>query len=156
MKILIDRFFKGENYTIGKLYINGEYFCDTLEDRDRGLKQSNDLELIKEVKVMHETAIPTGEYKVSLNIVSPKYSNYSKYPWAREVHGKLPRLLNVPGFEGILIHVGNIHSHTSGCILVGKNSISGKVTNSTEYFHKLYEKMQDALKQGEDITIKII
>ena len=80
MKILIDRFFKGENYTIGKLYINGEYFCDTLEDRDRGLKQSNDLELIKEVKVMHETAIPTGEYKVSLNIVSPKYSNYSKYP----------------------------------------------------------------------------
>jgi hypothetical protein len=101
MKLLLKRRFKGESYTIGSLYIDGAYFCDTLEDRDRGLDQSMSLDEIKRLKVAGETAIPTGTYEVTLNVVSPKYSTREAY---RFCSGKVPRLLSVKGYEGILIH----------------------------------------------------
>lgn len=126
MKLLLKRIFKGETYTIGKLYIDGKYFCDTLEDK------------VREVKIKNETAIPVGTYKVIVNM-SPRFKRL------------LPRLLNVPGFEGILIHRGNTDKDTSGCILVGENKVKGKVINSTPYEKKLVE----ILKNESDISITI-
>lgn len=155
MKLRLDRFFKGPKYTIGRLFINEVYFCDTLEDKDRGLKQDTPISNILDTKVMHKTAIPTGKYDVTLNIISPKYSNTSRYWWSKDIEGRVPRLLNVPGFEGILIHPGNDEEDTSGCILVGDNKVVGKVLNSVYTFRNLYARMKKATDKGEKITILI-
>lgn len=150
MKIKLHRTFKGDSYTIGKLYIDGEYFCDTIEDKDRGLFQNMPLSQIKEKKIKHQTAIPTGTYKVTLSVQSPKYSQRKQYDFCK---GYLPRLIDVPGFEGILIHIGNKAGDSSGCILVGENKVKGQVINSTATFKKLYERLKQAT---EEITIDIV
>lgn len=138
MEIKVNRIAKRQGYTIGKLSVDGKYFCDTLEDADRGLWQDMPLEKIKKLKVYGQTAIPTGRYAVTLDVVSPKFKDRE---WARPYGGKIPRLLNVPGFDGVLIHVGNDSSNTSGCILVGRNTVVGKVTDSTATFHSLMKKL---------------
>jgi hypothetical protein len=139
LKLLLKRRYKGESYTIGSLYIGGVYFCDTLEDRDRGLSQDMPLEEILFRKLKGVTAIPTGTYDVVTDIVSPKYSTREAY---RFCGGKVPRLLNVKGFEGILIHIGNTPQDTEGCILVGENKVKGQVVNSTLTFRRLYEVLE--------------
>lgn len=155
MKILVERKWKKEEYTIGKLYIDGTFFCNTLEDKDRGLKNTMPLEEIKKNKKAGVTAIPTGTYNVRMDIVSPKYS--SKEWFIKNCHGaKMPRLDNVPGFEGILIHCGNKASDTDGCLLVGKNDVKGMVTKSKEYFLQLYNKMYAAYSKGEKIEITVM
>ena len=150
MKITLRRTFKGETYTIGKMYIDGEYICDTIEDKDRGLTQDMASSEIAKIKVKHQTAIPTGTYKVTLKVQSPKYSQRSQYNFCK---GYLPRLIDVPGFEGILIHIGNKHEDSSGCILVGENNVKGQVINSTATFKKLYEILKNS---DDEITIEII
>lgn len=127
MKITLKRIAFKPTYTIGKLYVDGVYFCDTLEDTRR------------EVKIMHETCIPAGTYQVIINM-----SNRFKR--------LMPLLLNVPGFEGIRIHNGNNASHTSGCILVGKNDMVGQLSNSKSIFESLFQIMQGA---KDKITIEI-
>lgn len=131
MRLKLERLFKSETYTIGRLFIDGEYYCDTLEDKDRNLIQGMPLKLLDKIKVKHETAIPSGEYEVIVN-VSPKFKR------------ELPRLLKVPGFDGILIHRGNTDKDTSGCILVGENKVVGKVINSTQYETDLVNKLKEA------------
>jgi hypothetical protein len=138
MKLLLKRRFKGESYTIGSLFLNSVYFCDTLEDKDRGLKQDTALYEIAKTKIKHKTAIPAGIYEVIVNM-SPAKKRL------------LPRLLNVPGFDGILIHRGNTEDDSSGCILVGENKVKGKVINSTKYEEKLVE----ILKNQNKIYIEI-
>jgi hypothetical protein len=142
MKLKLQRRFLGKDYTIGSLYMDGEYFCDTLEDTDRGLTQETPLEEIKRIKIPHETAIPTGVYRVTVNM-SPSKKRI------------LPRLLNVPGFSGILIHRGNTANDSSGCIIVGENRVKGKVIHSTQYENRLVEILTEAQKQGEEITIEL-
>lgn len=154
MEILVERKWKKDNYTIGNLYINGKWFSNTLEDKDRGLKDSMSLTEIKTLKKPRITAIPTGTYEVTLNIVSPKFS---KYPFYNSINGgRVPRLLNVKGFEGVLIHVmdGPKGANLSeGCIGVGRNLIKGGLLQGKEYYKKLY----DILKNSKDkITIKIV
>jgi hypothetical protein len=136
MELRLQRRFLGKDYTIGSLYVDGEYFCDTLEDTDRGLTQDMPLEEIRRIKIPHETAIPTGVYRVIVNMSPAKKR-------------MLPRLLDVPGFSGILIHRGNTKSDSSGCILVGENKVKGKVINSTQYEKKLVE----MLTETTEITI---
>ena len=140
MKIEVKRIAKRSTYTIGKMYIDGNYFCDTLEDVDRSINQKDSLDTIKQIKVAGATAIPTGTYKVIVNM-SPKFQR------------NLPRLIDVPGFEGILIHRGNTDKDTAGCILVGENKVVGKVINSTVYEKKLVNILQNT---KEDITITIV
>ena len=153
MKLELERRWKKETYTIGRLYVDGVYFCNTLEDRDRGLKQTDELSTIKSRKVYGETAVPTGTYGVAMNVTSPKYS---AVPWYWQLcRGKMPRLLSVPGFDGILVHPGNTALDTFGCILVGKNTKVGKLTDSKATFKKLYQAMEKAVKKGEEITIVI-
>lgn len=145
MKLRLKRIFKGEKYTIGKLYVNNIYFCDTLEDKVR--------DLTKEPKVYGQTAIPAGVYEIDMNTVSPKFKNRS---WAKKWGGIVPRLKNVPYFEGVLIHVGNSPDDSLGCVLVGDNQLIGKLVNSTIHFNRLMERLTKAKKNKETITIEII
>ena len=149
MKLLLKRTAKKQNYTIGDLYINGKWFSNTLEDTDRGLSNTMPKEEIKKLKVYEKTAIPSGSYRIDMSTVSPKFKNYS---WAKPYNGKIPRLLNVPGFEGVLIHPGNQEQDTLGCILVGRNTIKGMVTSSQATFKSL---METLLKSNEEVTITI-
>lgn len=152
MKLTLKRIAKKDTYCIGKLYINGIYFADTIEDKDRGLKQSMSLSNIKKVKVQDKTAIPSGTYEIVLNVISPKYSKQDFYKnYANG--GRVPRLLNVPGWEGVLIHAGNTAEDSSGCILVGQNKIVGQVINSKDTFKKLYKVLQSV---NEKIFITIL
>ena len=134
MNIVLKRIAKRDTYTIGQLYIDGQYWCDTLEDRVRDLS--------KERKVAGETAIPAGTYDVVVNI-SPKFKRL------------LPRLLSVPHFEGVLIHRGNTAADSAGCILVGENKAKGKVLNSTAWERRITEYLLDAQDKGEDIKITV-
>lgn len=129
IKLLVKREFFTDKYTIGKLYVDGVYFCDTLENTVRP----------EGIKIPNETAIPYGKYKVIVNF-SPKFKRL------------LPRLLEVPMFDGILIHRGNSVVDTSGCILVGENKVKGMVLNSTPYEEKLVELLKD--KKDIEITIE--
>ena len=134
MKLNLKRIALREGYTIGRLFVDGQYWCDTLEDRVRDLNV--------ERKVSGETAIPTGTYDVVVKI-SPKFKRL------------LPRLLRVPHFEGVLIHRGNTAADSAGCILVGENKVKGKVLNSTYWEKHITEYLLDAQNRNEDIEITI-
>ena len=151
MELVLKRTFKGPDYTIGHLYADGQYISDTLEDTDRYLWEGMSLDEIKTKKVYGQTAIPYGTYKVNMNTISPKFKNKC---WAKPYKGILPRLENVKGFEGVLIHVGNSNKDTLGCILVGFNQVKGLVINSTSAFNKLMTILQDHKNEG--ITLKIV
>ena len=127
MKIKVDRIYKGESYTIGKMYLNGEYFCDTLEDA------------IRPVKIPNETAIPAGTYKVEVTY-SPRFKR------------NLPLLVDVPNYTGIRIHNGSNKDHTSGCILVGFNTSKGILSDSRKTSDQLTEKLKSL---SEPIEIEI-
>ena len=154
MKIDLVRIFNCPTYSIGKLYVNGEWLCDTVEDYDRGLDQSMTEAEIKKIKVYRQTAIPTGTYKVTMNIQSPKFSLMAYYK--KFCKGYMPRVLSVPGYDGILIHCGSSANSSAGCIIVGYNTIKGKVTNSRKAWEKLMKTyLLPAKKSGEEITISI-
>lgn len=149
MKLVLKRINNQDNYCEGKLYIDGIYQCDVIEDTDRGLTNEMSITEIQSKKVYGETAIPKGTYQITLDVVSPKFKDRS---WATFCEGKLPRLLDVPGYEGVLIHVGNEASNSLGCLLVGQKTKDGWVSNSTQTFKDLYYKLKQATDQ---ITITI-
>ena len=141
MELKLKRIARRDTYTIGHLYIDGERFCDTIEDTDRGLRQDLPVSVNQARKRKGITCIPSGRYQVTLGVKSPRFSQVAQY---KACNGYLPRLLNVPAFEGVLIHIGNTARDTDGCILVGRNTIKGQVTNSTDTFWRLYERLQQA------------
>lgn len=135
MKLVREQF--KDTQTVGKLYLNGVYFCDTLEDKNRDLNKNGIFDG-SEKKVYAQTCIPFGQYKVIIN-QSPRFKRL------------MPRLLNVPHFDGILIHNGVTEKNSAGCILVG--SYDGqKLVRSKEIFNKLFEIM----KYYNDIQISIV
>lgn len=138
MKLIVKRVAKRDTYTIGHLYIDGAYFCDTCEDCDRGLRDDMPLDYIKHAKIYGITAIPSGTYNVLLTY-SPKFKK------------TLPLIQNVKGFEGIRIHSGNTADDSLGCILVGENKAKGKVLNS----RATMDRLMPILKGAKDITITI-
>lgn len=142
MNLELKRISRRPNYTIGRLFVNGIYLCDTIEDTDRGLTKDMPLEEIQRIKVKSETAIPTGTYQVILNM-----SARFKRP--------LPLLIGVPGYEGIRIHPGNTEKDTEGCILPGLNKVKGQVVESRAQFGKVFSLINDAITAGEKVTITI-
>ncbi len=138
MTLKLVRKYRKEKYTIGKLYVDGVYFCDVIEDRDRGLEDSMGLAEIMSKKRYGETAIPYGTYKVEITY-SPKYKRM------------MPEVKNVKGFSGIRIHSGNTAEDTLGCLIVGKNTQVGMVTESRKTYSKLFALM----KSEKDIIIEI-
>lgn len=154
MELKLDRKWKKEDYTVGRLYIDDEFFCNTMEDTDRGLDQDMQDFMIRSRKIPSRTAVPTGRYKVLMDTVSPKFSQKPFY--MQVCKGKVPRLKDVKGFEGILIHCGTTHQGSAGCILVGNNTIKGKLTDSQETFKSLYAQMKAAYDAGQEIFITIM
>lgn len=153
MELLLKRIALKDTYTIGKLYVNGTYFCDTIEDKVRDLNKDGDLNDVGEGKIPSLTAIPYGTYEIILKIQSPKYSLRTNYSWCK---GYLPRLINVPHFEGILIHAGNKAEDSAGCIIVGENKVKGQVINSMATLKRLYcSILKEASDRNEKIWIKI-
>lgn len=152
MLIKLLRTYCSNKYTIGHLYINGVYFCDTIEDVDRNLDKSMSLSEILKIKVKHQTAIPTGTYTIAMGVKSPKYSTKEKYKFTE---GRMPRLIGVPGFDGILIHPGTTQEDSSGCLIVGENKAVGKVLNSFATFTALWKQLNKAYLKKEKITIEI-
>ncbi len=132
MDIEIKRIFTGPEYTIGRLSLNGRYFCDTLEDSVRAPGE----------KIPGKTAVPAGRYKVVMN-ASPRFGRV------------LPLLADVPGFTGVRIHAGNTAADTQGCILVGFNQIKGRLTASRATEKRLCEKLLPAAQAGEDVCLEI-
>ena len=153
MEILVYRKWPKGDYTVGRMFIDGQLVGNTLEDADRGLSDAMSEDTIRNRKIYGSTAIPRGRYIVDMNTYSPKFAKYDFY---KEVcGGKLPRLRSVKGFEGILIHCGVDQTNTEGCILVGLNTKRGKLTDSKETFKKIYALMKDAHNRGENIYITV-
>lgn len=156
MQLTLRRTWKKDTYTVGNLYVDGLWFSNTMEDKDRGLKKTWPLSQIQKYKVKDETAIPIGTYAVTMKVQSPKFSQWKYSRMYGFCKGYLPRLLGVPGFDGILIHIGNkANPDSSGCILVGVNDRKGMVTKSTETFGRLWQVLKAADDRGENISITI-
>jgi hypothetical protein len=161
MNLVLHRKHLKNDYTIGKLYLkdncgNQKFICDVLEDKVRDLNKNGQFDN-GETKVQDKTAIPYGEYKIAMDIISPRFSNAAKYPKYAKYGGMLPRLLGVPEYSGVLIHIGNAPSDSSGCLLVGENKAVGKVVNSTKCFYDLMDNyLLPAHKRGEEIWISIV
>lgn len=142
MELKLERKYRNNNYCIDKLYINGKYFSDVLEDPDRGLTDSMSLEEIKKIKVKGNTCIPYGTYNITITY-SPRFKK------------NLPLLNNVKGFDGIRIHSGNKPQDTEGCLLPGFNKVKGQVINSKVTTDKLIAQIQQAINKKEKVTITI-
>lgn len=128
-----------DNATEGKLFVNGTFECYTLEDKDRKLEEEGE-------KVYGKTAIPRGKYDISIT-----FSNH--------FHKDLPLLADVPQFEGVRLHSGNSSKDTEGCILVGAvnhNDRDDFIGQSKAAFKPLMGKIEEALKNDEQVTIEIV
>ena len=134
MKMHLVRIAKQKDYTIGHLYVEGLYLCDTLEPTWRNLH--------REGKIWGRTAIPEGKYRVFIT-KSKKLGQW------------LPLIWQVPGFEGIRIHAGNYPKDTQGCILVGWNRHKGTLSNSRTALSNLMRLLTAALERGELIDLEI-
>lgn len=142
MELRLERKYRNNNYCIDKLYIDGKYFSDVLEDPDRGLTDTMSLEEIKKIKIKGNTCIPYGTYNITITY-SPRFKK------------NLPLLNNVKGFDGIRIHSGNKPQDTEGCLLPGFNKVKGQVIDSRVTTDKLIAQIQQALNKGEKVTITI-
>jgi len=141
MKLKVVRETKNDVCTIGSLFINDVFFCYTLEDKDRGLKQSDSLLFIQAKKIFGLTAIPSGFYKLTVN-QSPKFKRM------------LPRILEIKGFDGVLLHRGNTADHSLGCILIGYKKGYNSIFESTKAETDLVNRL--LLHNNEVHTIEIV
>src|SRR6266446_7748971 len=136
MNLLLIRDIFTQTCTIGKLFIDGQYLCETLEDCDRKLELGG-------VKIYGESAIPRGTYKVTID-------------FSGRFQRDMPHVLDVPQFTGIRIHPGNTAADTDGCILVGTGRVANRsITESRLAFNKFFPKLEAAIKAGEEITLEI-
>jgi hypothetical protein len=136
MKLLLIRDAFSATTTLGKLYVNGAYRCETLEDADRHLEDEG------AEKVHGETAIPIGIYNVVID-----YSNRFQRP--------MPHILDVSEFEGVRIHPGNTAADTEGCVLVGSGRLGESVVRSRIAFEPLFDALEAAYDDNESITLEI-
>lgn len=143
VNLLLERFYIGPKYTMGRLAVDGMYLCDTLEDVVRDLNQDGDLNDPGEEKIPGRSAIPFGRYRVILKR-SPKFKR------------ELPRILDVHNFTDILIHAGNSPEDTEGCVLVGENKIKGRLVNSRYWETRLIERLKKFILYDHDIFINIV
>jgi hypothetical protein len=147
MKLDVIRTQFGKDATNGLLFIDGVFECYTLEDE------------VREVKVMHETCIPEGEYEIKLRAEGGFHSRYLKR-YGADWHKGMLWLQDVPNFTWILIHTLNDSTQTSGCLGVGSAQqdldldSKGKISQSRDAYQRMYPKVRDALLNGEKVTIE--
>ena len=138
MKIDLIRDKFTDDACIGKMYIDGEYHCETLEDKYREVKNKP----VESWKVDGKTAIPCAQYDLILDM-------------STRFHRVMPHILNVPGFNGIRIHCGNDAGDTEGCILVGKDRYNDTIAGCSNVYNSLVEHIKLAIKDGEKVTIQV-
>jgi len=141
MELRVVRYCSRKDRSLGMLMEDRTFLCYTLEDEHR------------EEKVMHETRVPAGRYRVTLRKVGGFHKRYSdKYP---NMHKGMLWVRDVPGFEYILIHTGNTDEHTSGCLLTGLTSDSHKgfIGRSVDAYKTIYPRIATAIENGEDVFI---
>jgi len=131
MKLLVERDVLTDKSTLGLLYIEGSFYCFTLEDK------------LREHKIPGETCIPIGSYKI-VKHYSPRFGAH------------YPMLMDVPNFSGVLIHAGNTPEDTEGCILVGRRRMADRVLESRAVFSPLREKIFAAIDLGDKVIIHIV
>jgi hypothetical protein len=142
MQINVDRFVSDADTTISRITVDGSFMCFGLEDEYR------------EEKLVGETRIPAGVYKVRLRTEGGFHSRYQqRFP---EFHRGMLHIQDVPGFEWILIHCGNTDEDTMGCLLVGSQAITTpgdmSITASTDAYRRFYPMVAPAAENG-DLTI---
>ena len=136
MKLTLHRHTFGSVATLGDLFIDGIYFCRTLEDVDRKLECDGE-------KVHGQTAIPRGAYDVIID-------------WSPRFKRELPHVLDVPGFEGIRIHSGNKAEDSEGCILVGRDILNDNyITDSRNTLLGLMAKLEAVYERGDKIVLEV-
>lgn len=156
MEVLVYRKYPRDEYVVGRIFIDGVLQGNTLEDTDRGLSDAMDERTIRNRKVYGKTAIPRGRYTIDMDTVSPKFSKKKFY--MDVCQGKLPRIKNVKGFEGILLHVADGPKGADlleGCIGVGWNRVKGQLCEGKDVFTKIYRLMKEAHDRGETIYITV-
>jgi hypothetical protein len=156
MEVLVYRKWPKDEYTVGRLFIDGVLQGNTLEDTDRGLSDAMDERTVRNRKIYGKTAIPRGRYTIDMETVSPKFSKKKFY--MDVCQGKLPRIKNVKGFEGILLHVADGPKGADlleGCIGVGLNRVKGQLCEGKDVFTKIYRLMKAAHDRGETIYITV-
>lgn len=131
MIILLNRFAKKASYTVGKIFVNNIYFCDSLELPVKGGGTEK------------MTAVAPGVYECGI-IYSPKFKR------------NLIEIKNVPARTDIRIHAGNTAKDTDGCILTGKNTVIGTLVQSREYEEKLTQFAENAIKNSDKILMQIV
>ncbi|MBQ3712073.1 MAG: hypothetical protein II891_06730 [Bacteroidales bacterium] len=152
LNLLVERKWKKDTYTVGRFYVAGAFFGNSMEDKDRGFDKSMPLKAIQLGKVYGKTAIPTGTYIVKLTF-SPKFMNRA---WGEKYGGLVPEIMDVPAFSGVRIHPLNCAEDSLGCIGVGKNDKKGWISKATKYYYDLMDNyLMPAHKRGETITINI-
>ena len=137
MELLLVREIFTSQYTHGRLFVDNVFECYTLEDTDRYLEDE------RNKKVYGQTAVPIGDYKVIIN----KSARFG---------AMMPLLRDVPQFTGVRIHSGNTVEDTEGCILVGQTRGNSTILSSRNAFSRLFTKMVEAQRRGEDLSIKIM
>jgi hypothetical protein len=145
MELTVIRKYFTENYTIGKLYADGMYLCDTMEDKIRDLQDFNhdgDFNDSGEGKIYGRTAIPCGRYRVM-------------FTYSMKLKRSLPLLVDVYGYSGIRIHAGKNHLWTEGCILVGENKIKGELINYKYWETNISTLVRNAINTGNKVYITI-
>jgi len=146
MELTLQRFSLGQNCTLGLFFNECDFVAFTLEDEFRS------------VKVKGQTRIPAGRYRITLRTVGGFHDRYSRrFP---DIHHGMLWLRDVPGFEHILIHCGNSHEHTEGCILTGDQCTTnigrdGFLGSSEAAYRRLYPPIAAALLAGEDVWIEV-
>lgn len=151
MKILLDRNYKYPKFTVSDVYIDGNFYSYAMEDVDRGLFVNMPIRYLKERKVYGETAIPHGEYEVVVDW-SPHFKKYMPHVKWRNADGVLTE---VPGFSGIRIHSLNTAEQSQGCIGFGDWNGGNRIINSKQITANLTEKIGNAVKKGEKVTLEI-
>ena len=152
LNVTLERRYRCNEYTIGRMMVGSIVTSDTLEDKDRGLTSDMSLAAIKLRKIFGKTAIPTGTYRVKLTY-STKFASRS---WAKKYGGLVPEILDVKGFSGVRIHPGNDQYATEGCPLVGENKVKGKVINSVAKYCELMDNhLMPAHRRNDEIWITV-
>lgn len=143
MKIEIIREDISSSCTFGKMYINGKLQCNTLEDVQR------------DFKIKGETAIPKGNYNITLRNEGGKNEIYKKKFGSQ--HKGMLYLNNVANYEYVLIHIGNTKKDTEGCILVGlgRDIGSNSITQSTDAYKLIYPTIANAIMSKEKVELII-
>jgi len=145
MEFSLVRKYFNENYTIGKLSVDGTYLCETIEDAVRDLHDRNhdgDFTDPGEGKIYGKTAIPYGRYEIKMVY------------W--EKHNRLyAQLQNVPGYTGIFIHSGRTEKHTEGCLIPGENKLKGQVLYSPYHTEIVTNFVRKGLQEGKQVYITI-